>query len=69
MISDPDFYRDRKYCQSCKEYVPYLSSPARSYCVCCGSQVRLFSEEDRRDFLRGLQRPQPFEREESALGS
>ena len=69
MIGDPDFYRDGKYCPSCQTYVRYLSSPTRSYCVGCGGGVKLFSEEDRLAFLRGLPRPQPFERVESALGT
>lgn len=69
MIGDLDFYRDRKYCPSCAGYVRYLRSPSRSFCVECGAPVRLFSEEDRRAFRRALERPGPFEREETAAGS
>lgn len=41
-----DFYNDRKYCESCGDYVPYLHSIEQSYCAVCGAKVRLFSDQD-----------------------
>jgi hypothetical protein len=49
-----DFYDDRKFCTSCDDYVPYLASVERSYCVQCGGEVRLFSSEDWERFSNGL---------------
>ena len=39
------FHDDTKFCPCCDAYVRYLASVERSYCVECGSEVRLFSEE------------------------
>jgi hypothetical protein len=49
-----NFYDDRKFCTDCNEYVPYLASIERSYCVQCGAEVRLFSTEDWERFQNGL---------------
>ena len=43
---EPDFYSDRKFCPRCRDYVSYLQSVEHSYCVHCGEQVRLFSDQD-----------------------
>ena len=51
-----DFYSDRKYCPDCKEYVHYLMSVERSYCIECGSRVRLFSKGDWEEFNESLSR-------------
>ena len=40
-----DFQNDRKWCSACDEYVSYLMSIEKSFCVQCGGEVRLFSEE------------------------
>ncbi|MEX1025371.1 MAG: hypothetical protein WD226_09860 [Planctomycetota bacterium] len=54
-----DFYNDRKFCESCSEYVPYLQSIEHSYCAACGSQVRLFSSEDWDSFHAQLAERRP----------
>ena len=51
---DSDFYQDRKYCPQCTDYVSYLQSMEHAYCVNCGGQVRLFSEDDWNSFHTAL---------------
>ena len=41
-----DYYSDRKFCSHCNDYVSYLMSVDHSYCVECGNEVRLFSNDD-----------------------
>lgn len=48
------FYEDRRFCVSCRDYVRYLRSPQATYCVQCGTVVRLFSEDDWGAFQRSL---------------
>ena len=57
--NDSDFYNDRKFCDSCNEYVSYLMSVETSYCVQCGTQVHLFSKSDWRDFNESMQERRP----------
>lgn len=45
-MSNSNFYCERKWCETCKEYVPYLMSTDHSFCVKCHSKVRIFSRED-----------------------
>ena len=45
-----DYYKDRKYCTHCEDYVLYLMSVDHSYCAQCGHQVRLFSDADWESF-------------------
>ena len=54
-----DFYNDRKYCHQCEDYVPYLHSMEHSYCSHCGSEVRLFSDEDWNTFHAELKERRP----------
>jgi hypothetical protein len=54
-----DFYSDRKFCPQCNDYVHYLMSIEHSYCVGCGSEVRLFSENDWTAFNEALQAKRP----------
>ena len=54
-----DFYNDRKYCHECDEYVPYLRSMEHSYCVQCGTEVRLFSRDDWERFHESLKERKP----------
>jgi predicted DCC family thiol-disulfide oxidoreductase YuxK len=49
------YYNTKKYCPSCHGYVRFLQSLDASYCVECGSKVRLFSTADKKEFLKGLQ--------------
>ncbi len=56
---ETDFYNDRKYCPTCFGYVSYLQSMEQSYCVQCGSIVRLFSEEDWTSFHESLKERRP----------
>ncbi|MAW60862.1 MAG: hypothetical protein CMJ94_08515 [Planctomycetes bacterium] len=48
------YYNAKKYCPSCRDYVRYLQSIDSSFCVECGSKVRLFSTADKKAFLDGL---------------
>ncbi len=54
-----DFYSDRKFCNTCNTYVPYLMGVEKSYCSSCGSEVRLFSKEDWTAFHEGMQAKRP----------
>jgi len=54
-----DFYNDKKWCAQCADYVPYLMSIERSFCVACGGEVRLFSKEDWRAFSAGMASRKP----------
>ena len=54
-----DYYSDRKYCSKCDNYVAYLMSVEHSYCVECGSEVRLFSKEDWGEFQRTMAERRP----------
>jgi len=54
-----DFYSDKKFCDTCSTYRPYLQSLDRSYCAQCGSQVRLFSEADWDHFHTELKERRP----------
>lgn len=49
-----DYYAEKKWCPKCREYVRYLMSLHASYCVECGSRVKLFSSTDKRAFLKSL---------------
>ncbi len=53
------YYNDRKYCDHCNKYVSYLMSVDTSYCVECGNEVRLFSQEDWHSFNEKLQSRRP----------
>ena len=54
-----DYYNDRKYCAHCQKYVSYLMGMEHSYCVECGTRVRLFSEQDWLAFNENLTRQRP----------
>ena len=54
-----DYYSDRKFCPACTEYVPYLMSTEHSFCVHCGAQVRLFSEQDWETFSESVKSQRP----------
>ncbi len=55
-MSNADYNAERKWCETCKSYVRYLMSVDHSYCVECGSRVRLFSREDAARFGETVQR-------------
>ncbi len=55
-MSQTDFYGERKWCTSCREYVRYLMSVNHSYCINCGTQVRLFSKGDAERFTDEVKR-------------
>ena len=44
---------------SCPDYVAYLMSIEHSYCAKCGSEVRLFSDQDWTAFNESLQARRP----------
>ncbi|HHI80481.1 MAG TPA: hypothetical protein ENK02_10925 [Planctomycetes bacterium] len=50
-----DYYNEKKWCDKCGTYVRFLMSVDYSFCVNCGSRVRLFNEKDLKAFHRGLQ--------------
>jgi hypothetical protein len=50
-----DYYHDVKWCAHCATYVRYLMSVNHSYCITCGSVVRLFSDEDAQRFAVKLE--------------
>lgn len=54
-----DFYNDLKWCDSCGDYERYLMSMEHSYCVECGSKVRLFNEEDWQAFNDKIKASKP----------
>lgn len=54
-----DFYNDRKFCNGCNDYVPYLQSLDSSYCAVCGDKVRLFSDDDWATFNDSLKERRP----------
>lgn len=58
-MEQSDFYNDRKFCEGCDEYVPYLQGMEHSYCTQCGSQVRLFSDADWNTFQAELKERRP----------
>ena len=49
-----DFDNDRKWCENCNAYQRYLMSVNYSFCVECGSKVRLFSKADAQTFGEDL---------------
>lgn len=51
-----DYYSEKKWCEPCTDYVSFLMSVERSYCVNCGSPVRLFSKKDLQAFTDGMER-------------
>ena len=51
-----DFYHEKKWCGHCNIYVRYLMSVNHSYCVDCGTQVKLFNTEDASRFSTSLEK-------------
>jgi rRNA maturation endonuclease Nob1 len=51
-----EFYRETKWCESCQAQVRFLMSVNHSFCIDCGSKVRLFSREERTRFAESVQR-------------
>ena len=51
-----DFYHEKKWCGQCNTYVRYLMSVNHSYCVDCGTQVKLFNKEDALRFSTSLEK-------------
>jgi hypothetical protein len=51
-----DFYCEVKWCAKCNAYVHYMMSVNHSYCVQCGSPVRLFNKEDSDRFSADVQK-------------
>jgi hypothetical protein len=50
MPTEDDFYREKRYCPSCRTYVQFLSSLRRAHCIQCDGPVQLFSDADREAF-------------------
>lgn len=51
-----DFEQERKWCPKCEAYRRYLMSINHSFCIECGTQMRLFSQKDQARFTEELQR-------------
>jgi hypothetical protein len=49
-----DFEKETKWCDACQTYPRYLQSVDHSFCVECGSRVRLFSKFDAESFGESL---------------
>ena len=45
-MGNSSFYDETKWCDDCGKYVNFLLSLDHSFCVECGSKVRLYSSED-----------------------
>jgi hypothetical protein len=58
-METPDYYNDRKFCSHCNQYVAYLMSIEHSYCVECGKEVRLFSQQDWSSFHQQMEERKP----------
>ena len=55
-MSKSDFHTEKKWCEKCNAYKRYLMSVNHSFCLDCGSKVRLFSRKDAAEFGEVLQR-------------
>lgn len=55
-MGNAEFYKETKYCETCRTYVRFLMSVNHSYCVQCGGKVRMFSRDDSRNFIDTVQR-------------
>ena len=55
-LSACEFYTEQKWCDECGTYVRFLMSVNHSYCVDCGSKVRLFNRNDASGFQERVQR-------------
>lgn len=53
------FQYDQEYCPCCASYVKYLASIENSYCIECGSEVRMFSDADWSAFKDKMQARKP----------
>ncbi len=51
-----EFEHEKKWCPKCEAYRHYLMSVDHSFCVQCGTQMRLFNNQDRQRFAEALQR-------------
>ncbi|MHC4515986.1 MAG: hypothetical protein ACYTGW_14895 [Planctomycetota bacterium] len=52
----PDFEHEKKWCPKCGAYRHYLMSVNHSFCVECGTQMRLFNKKDQQRFTEELQK-------------
>ena len=51
-----NFEQEQKWCPKCETYRHYLMSINHSFCVECGTQMRLFSKQDQARFTEELER-------------
>ena len=51
-----DFYHEKKWCAVCDDYVRYLMSVNRSYCIQCSSPVKMFSSKDTERFNENVEK-------------
>ena len=52
----PNFEHEKKWCPKCGAYHHYLMSVNHSFCVECGTQMRLFNKQDQQRFTEELQK-------------
>ncbi len=55
-MDNSEFYRETKWCDACKTYVRFLMSVNHSFCIDCGSRVRMFNREESSRFAETVQR-------------
>jgi hypothetical protein len=55
-MGDRDFQNETKWCEKCNCYQRYLMSVDHSFCIECGTKVRLFSKHDAAAFGEDVQR-------------
>lgn len=53
------FHEDTKFCPCCNQYGRYLASFDRSFCIECGSEMRLFSDDDWSAFKTRMEARKP----------
>ena len=53
------FHSDTKFCPCCDSYNRYLASVDRSFCIECGSEMRLLSDADWTAFQERMQARKP----------
>ncbi len=55
-MTQRDFYDEKKWCATCRDYVTYMMSVNHSYCAQCGERVKLFNKEDAKGFTEEVQK-------------
>ncbi len=51
-----DFEQEKKWCPKCETYRRYMVSINHSFCIECGTKMRLFSKPDQARFTEEIQK-------------